>query len=96
MIFAKQSQKILNEWVQDFDSAPISPQNNDLIAALKHGASGGECKTTFVSSIVTQAFGNLQFVDMPDFIAESRIIINNIKNHFTVEQSNGFVTVGKK
>lgn len=100
MIFNKQSRRILSEWVLDFEHSPLGgPQNPDLLTALKHAAKKGDCKTTFVSLIATLSATNekLSHLDGGAEIAlEAKLILKNIKQYFTVEIHNNFVTVGKK
>ncbi len=100
MIFSKANQKILAEWVLDFEHSPLGgPQNPNLIVALKHAANAGECKTTYVSLIATLAATNTQTAHLPggaEIANEAEKILSNIEQHFVVELHDNFVTIGKK
>ena len=94
MIFSKQSQKILKEWILDFEASPMQPDSADLIPALKAAAAGKEIKTTFASAIAAQAHSNLS-IDHQDIVNESKIILADIQAHYKIDYIDRYITLSK-
>lgn len=81
----------------DFEAAPAQPVDATLIPSLKHAAGGGDCKTTYISSIASLAQTNINMPYMPtDLVNESKTIMSAIQQYYDVAYANGFITITKK
>lgn len=93
MIFSQNAQKILREWAADFDTSPIP--RDYLKFTLAEAASGTDVSMTRVSSIASLAISHLTDGLDPAFSLESTLILDEIKELYTVDISSGFLKIGK-
>ena len=93
MIFDAATRRILLEWIKDFDA--LGTLSVADLMPLQKAIAGLDVKTTYVSHIVNLAAGNIKAAEHDELLAESKLILKEVRKHYDIFINESTITLTK-